>query len=117
MPGISESYIDSIMENSEFVVSKHGEKSAVVTMITPYGFEMTEAAACVDPDDYDEKIGFMVAKRRLKDRLWEHEGYRAHMTKFCFTPEELPELLSHGSDFTKEEVAALLKAKRDGENS
>jgi hypothetical protein len=39
-----------------------------VTLIN--GFEITEASACVDPVNYDEKIGEEICLSKIKDKIW-----------------------------------------------
>jgi len=78
VPKIPETRIDRLLESCQVIISKHGTKTCVVTIILPSGFEMTDSAACVDPADYSEEIGARLAMARLKDRLWELEGYAAH---------------------------------------
>ncbi len=88
MPGVPEERIDNIMEDSQFLAIKQGKKTCIVTMILPSGFEMTETAACLDPDDYSDEIGMEIARRKLKDRLWDHEAYLQSEAYLGSTEEE-----------------------------
>ncbi|MBQ3410703.1 MAG: hypothetical protein IJH30_02980, partial [Bacillus sp. (in: Bacteria)] len=40
------------------------------------GFILTESSACVDPTNYDVKIGIQCCKERIVNKIWELEGYR-----------------------------------------
>ncbi len=68
--------IDTILSQASAHSSKLGEKTAVLHITLPNGFEMTEAAACVDPMNYNQEIGDSICMKRITDRLWALEGYR-----------------------------------------
>ena len=74
---VPEAAVDAILARSEVTTFDHG-KTTIVHLHLPSGFEIVESASCVDPDRYDSSIGYETAMRRLKDRVWELEGYRAH---------------------------------------
>lgn len=65
---------------SKFSVLKVGEKTCVVVCTLPNGFEISAASACVDPKDFSEVIGADICKLRIKDKLWELEGYRKQVS-------------------------------------
>ena len=44
-------------------------------MQLPNGFVLTESSACVDPANYDEKLGYEICIKKLTERVWELEGY------------------------------------------
>lgn len=72
---ISQEYIELIMAETEFhVMTLHG-KSTIVTAKLPNGFVITESSSCVDPANYNEKIGVEICKKRIENKLWELEGY------------------------------------------
>lgn len=37
---------------------------------------ITESSACVDPKNFDATIGVQICKERIKNKIWELEGYR-----------------------------------------
>lgn len=76
MSGVSKEHIDKILAMSKFSVSKVGEKTCVVVCTLPNGFEITATSACVDPNDFSAVIGADICKLKIKDKLWELEGYR-----------------------------------------
>lgn len=65
--------LDSI-ESEE--VHSIGKKTTVVVLTLKNGFEVVGTSACVDPANYDEKIGAEYARKRALDKVWELEGYR-----------------------------------------
>lgn len=52
-----------------------GEKTTVVCDTTLTGFDTVGIAACVDPSTYDHDMGCGVARRDIKDKIWEHLGF------------------------------------------
>ena len=75
-PAITEEYIDEIMENSEFDVHTVFNKCTVVSCRLPNGFVITEYAACVSPENYNEDMGIEICRERIKNKVWELEAYR-----------------------------------------
>lgn len=51
-------------------------KTTVVSVKLENGFVLTESSSCVDPANYNHKIGFEICMRRIENRLWELEGYK-----------------------------------------
>lgn len=47
------------------------------------GFVLVESSACVDPDNYDHELGVKVCMDKIKNKLWELEGYmlQSHLAK------------------------------------
>lgn len=72
---LNEEYIDEIIANSQITSSKVFDKCIVVACKLPNGFVIVESSACVDPRNYDEKIGFDICMKRIKDKVWELEAY------------------------------------------
>jgi hypothetical protein len=52
-----------------------GEKTTVVCDTTLTGFDTVGIAACVDPSTYDHDMGCGVARRDIKNKIWEHLGF------------------------------------------
>lgn len=52
-----------------------GEKTTVVCDTTLTGFDTVGIAACVDPSTYNHDMGCGVARRDIKDKIWEHLGF------------------------------------------
>jgi len=52
------------------------EKCLVVTIQLPNGFIIVESSACVDKANFDAAIGRDICYDRIKNKLWELEGYK-----------------------------------------
>ena len=73
---VTETQIDSIIEQSTFeVFHRVHEKQCIVVAKLPNGFTVVGESACVDASNYDEEIGFNLAVKHIRNRLWELEGY------------------------------------------
>lgn len=72
---ITEETINDLIDNAEFAYAKTFDRCTIVSCKLPNGFIITESSACVSKDDYDDKIGREICKRKIKDRLWEMEAY------------------------------------------
>lgn len=72
---VTQAQIDRLLNTAEITVETKHEKMTIVTVKLENGFLMTESSACVDPENYDEKIGAEICLEHIKNRLWELEGY------------------------------------------
>lgn len=72
---VTQEQVTRIMEASEFDVKTIYGKVTVVTAKLPNGFTIVESSACVDPANYDEKIGVEICKKRIENEVWQLEGY------------------------------------------
>ena len=52
-----------------------GDCTTVVRCILANGFEIVESSSCVDPQNYDEKIGQEICIGKIKDKIWELLGF------------------------------------------
>lgn len=52
------------------------EKVTVVSVRLRNGFVIVESAGAVDKRNYSERIGREICLRRIKDKIWEMEGYQ-----------------------------------------
>ncbi len=73
---ITQQDIDLIVEKTHWTVEEFHGKCTVVVAKLPNGFILTESSACVDPANYDMKIGVECCKERIINKIWELEGYR-----------------------------------------
>lgn len=73
---ITKTAIDDLITSSKITQTKIGDKTAVLMVTLPNGFEIVDSAACVDPKNFDEGIGRKYALEKIARRLWELEGYR-----------------------------------------
>lgn len=67
--------IDAIMNAAEVTVEDRFESMTVVHVKLPCGFILTETSACIDPANYDRKISEEICLGRIRDKVWELEGY------------------------------------------
>lgn len=68
--------IENIWNKSEISISTKFNKTTIVTAHLPNGFVIVESSSCVDPANYDEKMGYEICVERIKNKLWELEGYK-----------------------------------------
>lgn len=73
---VSAERVEQVMNHSKIVVYKAFDKCTVVMCQLPNGFVIVESSACVDPKNYNEEIGIEICMNRIKDKVWEMEGYR-----------------------------------------
>lgn len=72
---LTQNDIDRMVDASEVHVQTIGEKTTLVRVVLPTGFELVEASACVDPENYSEKYGAEICMEKIKDRLWFLMGF------------------------------------------
>ncbi len=68
--------VEGIISNSNISVSTILGKCTVVTAELPNGFIIVEDSACVDPANYNEEIGKEICLQRIRNKVWELEGYK-----------------------------------------
>lgn len=73
---VTQEEITNIIEKSEKkVFHRVFDKQCVVVIKLENGFTVVGESACVDPENYDEQIGYDIAIKSIEKRLWELEGY------------------------------------------
>jgi hypothetical protein len=50
-------------------------KMCIVAVQLKNGFVLIGQASCVDPNNYNEVLGYEYAMRDIEDQLWKLEGY------------------------------------------
>jgi len=70
---VTQEMVDKFIVGAE--VLKMGLKTTVVQATLLNGFTVTESSACVDPANYDEKIGVDLCMTKIKDKVWELLGF------------------------------------------
>ena len=73
---ITKAQIDDLIAKSTRTDTKMGEKTTVVCLRLPNGFEVIESSGCVDPANYNHDLGVQTCMRRIIDKVWLLEGYR-----------------------------------------
>lgn len=72
---ITEQHVQRLFDRAIKEDVKVGIKTTVVTCTLENGFEITESSSCVDPANYDHNLGVSICEKRIKDKIWELEGY------------------------------------------
>lgn len=74
---ITEKHIDDLFNQMEFETFHRvfGKQCLIVAKL-PNGFTVVGESACVDPTNYNEQIGAEIALKRIKEKIWELEGYK-----------------------------------------
>jgi hypothetical protein len=72
---VTQEDINNILAETDFHIYTYNNKTTVVIATLPNGFTITESSSCVDPANYDEKIGVEICKERITNKIWELEGY------------------------------------------
>jgi hypothetical protein len=72
---VTQLQIESLLAKTAFQVKTFYGKVTVVVAKLPNGFTIVESSACVDPENYNELMGFEICKERIVNKLWELEGY------------------------------------------
>lgn len=73
---VTQKQIDDLFNKSEKKVETYFDKCTVMTIQLPNGFVLVESSACVDKNNFSEEIGIEICTRKIKDKIWELEGYR-----------------------------------------
>lgn len=70
---ISQQMVDEFIK--EVHPSTIGDKTTLVRVVLVNGFEIVEASACVDKENYSEEIGAEVCLGKIKDKIWAFLGF------------------------------------------
>ena len=85
---VSQSYIDALYREADKSESVVFDKCLVLSVKLQNGFVITESSACVDPKNFSVKVGLQICEEKIKNKLWELEGYRlqCEIKERNFTP-------------------------------
>lgn len=72
---VTKEQIDTLLKEATVKVQTVYDKVTIVTIQLRNGFVITESAGAVDKKNYSEEIGKEVCLERIKNKLWELEGY------------------------------------------
>ena len=72
---VTQADIDSLIAKSQIKVQTVFGKCTIVSVQLPNGFVIVESSSCVDPINYSEAMGTAICIDRIKNKLWELEGY------------------------------------------
>ena len=68
--------IEELLKRAKVKASTVEDKVTIVNVTLESGFIITESAACVDKANYSEEVGRDICMGKIRDKLWELEGYR-----------------------------------------
>ena len=70
---VTQEQVDGFIKTTE--VMTIGEKTTLVHATLENGFTITKTSACVDPENYDEKVGFEICMKQVEDEVWYLLGF------------------------------------------
>lgn len=73
---ITQAQIDALISLATITVTTVYDKVTVVAVRLPSGFVLVDSTGAVDPANYREEIGREICLSRIKNKIWELEGYR-----------------------------------------
>lgn len=91
-PTVTQKQIDDILNGSAFDAKTVFDKCTIVTCKLPNGFVIVESAACVSPENYDEKMGFDICMKKIVNKIWELEGYKLQSELFDSNPKSVADM-------------------------
>lgn len=73
---VTQDDINTIIKNSKRVTyHRVFDKQCIIVLELPNGFTVLGESACVDPNNYDDRMGEKIAMKKIENKLWELEGY------------------------------------------
>lgn len=72
--------IDAIIDAADITVEDRFGCMTVVHAKLPCGFIITETSACIDPANYNREVGASICMQRVRNKVWELEGYHKMRT-------------------------------------
>ncbi len=73
---VTQEQIDGLLDKAYIEYQTVLGKTTIVVVQLENGFTITESSSCVDPVNYDAKLGYEICIERIKNKLWELEGYK-----------------------------------------
>ena len=71
---VTEEQIEAKIKDKKFTVLEDG-KTTICNLYLENGFTVRGESACVDPANFDKKLGEEIAYENAKDKIWLLEGY------------------------------------------
>ncbi|MFS0904134.1 Gp49 family protein [Priestia aryabhattai] len=72
---VTQEQIDKLLNEADVDIKTIFGKVTVVTVRLTNGFTVVKSSACVDPTNYSEEMGAQICLGKIKDDLWQLEGY------------------------------------------
>lgn len=79
---VTQEQIDALVNEGTMTVLNLDSKTTMVKLDLKNGWTMVETSSCVDPKNYDAELGKSICIERIKNKLWELEGYRLQWKLF-----------------------------------
>ena len=70
---VTQDQVDGFIKSTEVMTIR--EKTTLVHATLQNGFTITKTSACVDPENYDEKIGSEICLEHIKNEVWYLLGF------------------------------------------
>lgn len=70
---VTQEQVDRFIKTTE--VMTIGEKTTLVHATLENGFTITKTSACVDPKNYDKKVGAEICMEHIKNEVWYLLGF------------------------------------------
>lgn len=77
---VTEQQVNDLMEAADIKVITLFDKCTVVAARLSNGFVIVESSAAVSPENYSEEMGREICLERIKNKIWELEGYKLQCT-------------------------------------
>ncbi|MDF2857681.1 MAG: BMBtpLA 7 [Neobacillus sp.] len=81
---VTQEQIDKLINDADIETYTLYEKCTVVTVRLKNGFVLTESSACVSKENYNLEMGKEICIGKIKDKLWELEGYYLQASHYAF---------------------------------
>lgn len=73
---VTQQQINELWNKATVIKTSVFNKCTIVACQLESGFIIVESSACVDPANYDSDMGYNICVERIKNKLWELEGYK-----------------------------------------
>lgn len=75
MNKITQEMVDKVLEEAEIRDEKWWDNLTVVSVRLKNGWTITQTSACVDPANYDHKLGKRICMEKIEDEVWKLLGW------------------------------------------
>ena len=72
---VTQEQVDKLFNEADLNEQVVFHKCLIISVKLKNGFVIVESSACVDPKNFDIEIGREICCNRIKDKIWELEGY------------------------------------------
>ena len=108
---VTKEQVENFIESYDISTIK--DKTTVVVATLKNGFVIVESSSCVDPANYDEKIGADICKEKIEDQVWHLLGFNLQQKQYEQTPampcEEVTGIVSIDKKDRQEQMQEVMK--------